>query len=121
MPQSKNPMKRKNCKANADTKSHFLATTGSKNYIQWRVKRISKEGNCTIKMSSDGGHIFNPITPVGQKVSWFACGRKTGYENILVKLPKNMVTKDPSSDYVILQFEMYTSFGPIVQCADLII
>lgn len=120
VPQSKNPMKRRNCKPNSDTKSHFLATTGSKNYIQWRVKRPSKEGNCTIKMSADG-HIFTPITPVGQKVAWFACGRKSGYENVLVKLPKNMVTKDPNSDYVILQFEMYTSFGPIVQCADLII
>lgn len=71
-------------------------------------------------MSADG-HIFTPITPVGQKTAWFSCGRKSGYENVLVKLPKNMVTKDPNSDYVILQFEMYTSFGPIVQCADLII
>lgn len=58
---------------------------------------------------------------MGTKNPYFQCGRKTGYEYVSIKLPKDMVAKFPNQDYVILQFEMYTSFGPIVQCADMII
>lgn len=88
--------------------------------MQWRVKRIAKDGNCTIKLSNDG-KIFTQVPPIGQKSVYFACGRRQGYEAVTIKLPKNMVTQDHNNDFVILQLEMYTSYGPIIQCSDMIV
>ena len=85
-------MKRHNCEANTETKAHYLTTQGSKNYVQWRVKRISKTGNCTVKLSNDGGKIFTPVAPIGSKSIYFACGRHTGYESVTLRFPKNFVS-----------------------------
>lgn len=120
VPQARNPAKRKNCGANADSKAHFLTTQGSKNYIQWRTKRVAKEGNCTIKVSNDA-KTYLPITPVGMKSNFFPCGRKVGYEAVQIKLPKQMVSSDKGADFIILQFEMYSFLGTIVQCSDMIV
>ena len=67
IPQSKKVSKRLNCIANDGSfKSHFLTSQSSKNYIQWRVKRSAKNGNCTIRVSTDGEN-FIPLTPTGFK------------------------------------------------------
>lgn len=95
-------MKRKNCGENENTKAHFLTSQGSKNYVQWRVKRSVADGNCSIKLSSDGGKIYKAITPVGAKSEFFQCGRRTGYESVTIKLPKDVITKEPNQEYVIL-------------------
>lgn len=87
VPQARNPSKRKNCGVNPDSRAHFLTTQGSKNYIQWRTKRVAKEGNCTIKVSNDA-KTYMAVTPVGMKSNFFPCGRKVGYEAVQIKLPK---------------------------------
>lgn len=81
VPQARNPSKRKNCGVNPDSRAHFLTTQGSKNYIQWRTKRVAKEGNCTIKVSNDA-KTYMAVTPVGMKSNFFPCGRKVGYEAV---------------------------------------
>lgn len=79
---------------------------------------MARDGNCTIKMSSDG-KTFQTITPLGMKSSVFPCGRNVGYESTVIKTPKSMVSAE--GGFVILQFEMQTYMGTIVQCSDLII
>lgn len=101
VPQARNPAKRKNCGLNDNSKAHFLTTQGSKNYIQWKTKRVAKDGNCTIKVSNDAKTFF-PITPVGMKSNFFPCGRKVGYEAVQVRLPKQMVSSDKGADFIIL-------------------
>jgi len=81
---------------------------------------VAKDGNCTIKISNDGKQ-FYPVTPVGMKNNFFPCGRKTGYEAVLVRFPKQMVSSDKGADFIILQFEMYSYMGTIVQCADMLV
>lgn len=61
------------------------------------------------------------ITPVGMKSNFFPCGRKVGYEAVQIKLPKQIVSSDKGADFMILQFEMYTYLGTIVQCSDMIV
>jgi hypothetical protein len=55
------------------------------------------------------------------KNNFFPCGRKAGYEAVQVKFPRQMVSSDKGADFIILQFEMYTYLGTIVQCADMLI
>ena len=98
-------LNKKNCEESYNTKSHYLTSQGSRNYVQWRTKRVAKSGNCTIKLSGDG-KTFHPITPNGYKSSLFPCGRKVGYESVVVKLPKNLVTE--GDGFIIMQFEMHT-------------
>ena len=87
--------------------------------MQWRTKRAAKEGNCTIKVSLDG-RSFTSLVPVGWKGgNFFPCGRKVGYESVIVKLPKSMVSE--TNNLIILQFEMHTRLGAIVQCSDMIV
>jgi hypothetical protein len=118
IPQAKSEAKRINCeKNNKQFKSHYLTTQGSTNLFQWRIKRPSPTGNCTIRVSSDSND-FMPLTPKGLKTPQFACGRKVGYENAFVKLPKSVVSE---KDTVIVQIEFETEYGTIVQCSDMIV
>jgi len=66
---------------------------GSKNYFQWRTKRKAKGGNCTVKVSMDGSQFFDAL-PVGSKQKMFPCGRNAGYESKLLRLPKQVVSKN---------------------------
>lgn len=102
----------------ADGKSHYLTMQNSKNYFQWRVKRKAKNGNCTVKISADGQSYFD-VLPVGSKQKMFPCGRNTGYESKLLRLPKQVVSHENA--LVVAQFEMMTFLGTIVQCADMIV
>ena len=81
---------------------------------------MAKDGNCTIKVSADGKS-FSSITPIGWKGAFFPCGRKVGYESTVIKLPKSMTSGEKNNDFIILQFEMYTYLGTIVQCSDMIV
>ena len=110
-------LNKKNCEESSSSKSHYLTSQGSRNYVQWRTKRVAKLGNCTIKLSNDG-KTFHPIIPHGYKNSLFPCGRKIGYESVVIKLPKNLVTDD---GFIIMQFEMHTHMGIITQCSDMIV
>jgi hypothetical protein len=120
VPQARTAVRRKNCGINNEIKSHYLTSQGSKNYIQWRTKRVAKEGNCTIKVSNDAKS-WNTLTPIGHKRQVFPCGRNIGYESIIIKLPKSMVAENTQNGFIILQFEMSTYMGTIVQCSDMIV
>jgi len=88
IPQSKNETKRINCPVNDGSfKAHFLTSQQSKNKFEWRIKRPSLKGNCTIRATVDGID-YMPLTPLGQKNPKFACGRAAGYETATYKLPK---------------------------------
>ena len=99
------------------TKSHFLTMQGSINFFQWRIKRPSKTGNCTIRVSMDGTN-FIPLRPEGVSSQRFPCGRKYGYESGKFKLPRSIVASNPGA---VLQMEFDTEFGTIVQCSDIIV
>lgn len=64
--------------------------------------------------------MYQQVAPVGSKTNTFPCGRSVGYESVIIKLPKNMVTND-NNDFVVMQFEMQTQYGVIIQCSDLIV
>ena len=67
IPQAKPKTERIDCPANdGNYKAHFLTVQSSKNYFEWRVKRSSKTGNCTVRVSLDGEN-YSPITPHGAK------------------------------------------------------
>lgn len=117
MPQSKDQKKRIDCSANDGTyKAHYLASQSSKNIFEWRVKRSSKSGNCTIRVSTDGEN-FSPLLPVGKTIDKFSCGRKTGYESMQYNFPKSLVAEKGA----VVQLEFETEYGTIVQCADIIV
>ena len=108
---------RLDCPANdGQYKSHYLTTQSSKNFFEWRVKRSSKTGSCSIRASVDGEN-YLPLTPQGHKNFKFPCGRKPGYEQLQFNLPKSIV----SERTVVIQLEFETEFGTIVQCADMIV
>jgi hypothetical protein len=56
------------------------------------VKRTSKTGNCTIRVSTDGEN-FNPIVPLNKAVDKFPCGRKIGYESMQFNFPKTLIAE----------------------------
>lgn len=95
IPQDASPSKRINCLSNNDGafKAHALVMQGSRNFFQWRVKRSSKVGNCTLRISADGDN-FAPIIPVGKKSFKFPCGRSSGYESAEYVLPKSAVNNE---------------------------
>ena len=108
---------RQNCAPNnGQFKATSMIISGSKNYFQWRVKRPSKDGRCTIKMSNDG-ETFLTLTPHGKSKSRFNCGRTSGYESAEFVVPKQ-IQNDKGA---ILQLEFETENGVILQCADLIV
>ena len=118
IPQAKSEVKRINCPMSDGTqKAHFLTTQGSKNAFEWRIKRSAKNGNCTVRVSVDGLN-YQPLTPDGKTKFKFACGRKAGYESTRFTLPKNLVSE---SGAAVVQLELETEFGTIVQCSDMII
>lgn len=117
IPQSLNQTRRINCAANDGTyKAHFLTTQGSKNTFVVRTKRSSKVANCTVRVSTDGDN-FVPVTPLGHKYFKFPCARKPGYEQIEFRLPKALIAEKGA----VVQFEVDTKYGTVVQCADIIV
>ena len=55
------------------------------------------------------------LTPQGFKNSYFPCSRKVGYESVVVKLPKNLISNpETGNGLIILQLEVYTYLGVIV-------
>ena len=108
VPQDKKSSLRINCGANDGSwKSHYLTKQSSTNYFQWRVKRIAKNGNCTIRISTDGKN-YIPLNPAGFQSPKFTCGRSIGYESAEFKLPKSIV-KD-----AVVQMEFETELGTVV-------
>jgi hypothetical protein len=97
-------------------KAHYLTTQGSKNFFEWRIKRSSKAGNCTIRVSIDGSN-YIPLTPDGRTSTKFPCGRKAGYESVKFTLPKSIVSETSA----VVQMEFETDYGTIVQCSDMIV
>lgn len=101
---------------NGAFKAHAMVMQGSRNFFQWRVKRSSKAGNCTMRLSADGDN-FAPIIPVGQTKYKFPCGRVSGYESAEYILPKAAVNNQGA----VLQLEFETDWGTTIQCSDIII
>jgi hypothetical protein len=60
---------------------------------------------------------YVPITPEGHKNFKFPCGRKPGYERVIMNLPKWIVSERGG----VVQLEFETDMGTIVQCADIIV
>ena len=117
IPQSKDPNFRINCAANdGNFKAHSMIMQGSRNFFQWRVKRGTKTGHCTLRLSSDGLS-FHPLTPVGKSNYRFACGKSSGYESAEIVMPKRFVNEHGA----ILQLEFEHELGTAVQCGDIII
>lgn len=55
VPQSKDPNFRINCGENdGNYKAHSMIMQGSRNFFQWRIKRATKGGFCTMRLSNDG-------------------------------------------------------------------
>jgi hypothetical protein len=90
-------------------KSHYLTVQGSKNYFEWRIKRSAKDGNCTVRVSTDGMN-YMPLTPDGRTSIKFPCGRKAGYESTKFTLPKTIVSESGA----VVQLELETDYGTIV-------
>lgn len=66
IPQAKDKKQRIDCPPNDGSyKAHFLTVQNSRNYFEWRVKRSSKNSNCTIRVSNDGEGSYTPLTPIG--------------------------------------------------------
>jgi len=110
IPQSKLERERINCPMNDGSfKSHYLTTQGSKNYFEWRIKRSAKNGNCTVRVSTDGLN-YMPLTPEGRTNFKFPCAHKAGYESTKFTLPKSIVAETGA----VVQLEIETDYGTVV-------
>ena len=89
---------------------HYIATPGSRNYIQWKVIHPSPEGNCTIRVGQgfdeDEFLILRPRDGSSFQDGSFPCGREIGYEGKEFRLPRNMTCESCT-----LQFEWTIAGG----------
>ena len=75
---------------------HYMATSGSRNYIQWKTLKAHKWANCTVKMStgSENAKDFTVLRPRDNSADWdgwFPCGRTSGFEGKEFRLPNDVV------------------------------
>lgn len=98
---------------------HYLATPGSKNYVQWKVSHPSANGNCTVRVGAgtdeDFFIVLRPRDGMSYRDGSFPCGREVGYEGREFKFPKNI-----TCDSCTLQIEFSIPTGQIHQCADIV-
>lgn len=91
---------------------HYLATPGSRNFIQWRVMHPSVDGNCTVRvgqgLDEDEFIVLRPRDGTANKDGSFPCGREIGYEGKEFRFPKNY-----TCDACTLQFEWTIANGQI--------
>lgn len=75
---------------------HFMATTDSRNYIQWKTVKSHKTANCTVRISQGSMHeqdfkVLMPRDDSANHDGKFACGRSVGFEGKEFRLPNDMV------------------------------
>ncbi len=72
---------------------HYMATPGSRNFIQWKVSHPSVDGNCTVRigqgLDEDEFFILKPRDGSANKDGSFPCGREIGYEGKEFRFPRN--------------------------------
>jgi hypothetical protein len=89
---------------------HYIATPGSRQYIQWKVLHPSTDGNCTVRVGQgtdeDDFLVLRPRDGTADHEGSFPCGREVGYEGKEFKLPKNF-----TCDQCTLQFEWVIATG----------
>ncbi len=111
------------CGKTAKGTVHYMATPGSKNYLQWKVIHPAAEGNCTVRIGlgldqeeADEGRLLTlkPRDGSANLEGSFPCGREVGYEGKEFVFPKNF-----TCDSCTLQFEWTVAEDQqIHQCAD---
>ena len=89
---------------------HYLATPGSRNYIQWKVLYPNSNGTCTVRvgvgLDEDDFIVLKPRDGSASKDGSFPCGREMGYEGKEFRFPKNY-----TCDECTLQFEWNLGTG----------
>ena len=88
---------------------HFMASTGSRNYLQWKTIKSHKTSNCTVRMSAGGltSQDFQVLVPRDDSANHegkFPCGRNSGFEGKEFRLPSDIVCAN-----CIIQFEQEIS------------
>ena len=78
---------------------HFMASSGSKNFFQWRVLKAHPSANCTLALSegSPFAHDFKLLRPrddSADRDGFFPCGRRAGFEGKEVKLPGDITCEN---------------------------
>jgi hypothetical protein len=83
---------------------HYIATPGSRNFVQWKVVHPSLKGNCTVRVGTgldEGTFVtLKPRDGSANRDGSFPCGREKGYEGKEFRFPK-----DYTCDSCTLQFE----------------
>jgi hypothetical protein len=98
---------------------HYMATPGSRNYVQWKVLHAAADGNCTLRigqgLDEDDFLVLRPRDTRVNRDGSFACGRQPGYEGKEFRFPANY-----TCDACTLQLEWALPTGQLHQCADFI-
>jgi len=72
---------------------HYMATPGSRNFVQWKVSHPTPEGNCTLRvgqgLDEDEFIVLKPRDGSAYKDGSFPCGREVGYEGKEFRFPRN--------------------------------
>jgi hypothetical protein len=72
---------------------HYMATPGSRNFVQWRVLHPQANSTCIVRIGVglDEGEfiVVKPRDGSADKHGSFACGREIGYEGKEFRFPKN--------------------------------
>ena len=102
--------------------THYLAASGSRNYIQWKVLKAHKAANCTVRLStgSENEKDFQVMRPRDDSADWngwFPCGRSPGFEGKEFRLPNDLTC--PGCIISITQEISETE--QIHQCADIVV
>lgn len=97
----------------------YLASSGSRNYFQWKTVKAHKSANCTVSVSTGSELNFKTLWPRDESADFdgkFPCGRTAGFEGKEFRLPD-----DFECPQCILQFQQELSVDEsITQCADFV-
>mmetsp|Transcript_43586 Transcript_43586/g.57735 ORF Transcript_43586/g.57735 Transcript_43586/m.57735 type:complete len:144 (+) Transcript_43586:692-1123(+) len=102
--------------------THYMAQSGSRNYIQWKTLKSHQYANCTVKLSTGGEHeqdftVLRPRDNSADYDGWFPCGRSSGFDGKEFRFPETLVC-----DNCIIQFvQEISKEEKIHQCADLVV
>ena len=84
--------------------THFMASAGSRNYIQWKTLKSNENANCTVRIStgSENERDFKTIFPRDGSANFdgkFPCGRNAGFAGKEFRLPSEF-----NCDHCVLSF-----------------
>ena len=74
---------------------HFMASAGSRNFINWKTVKTHKNSNCTLSLSTGSENIqdFKVLQPRDNSADWqgsFPCGREAGFEGKEFRFPNDI-------------------------------